>query len=55
MAQDKLLSADEVAKHNKKDDLWIIIHGHAYSLEDFAPEHPGGPAILYKYGGKDAT
>lgn len=49
------LSGEEIAKRNKKDDLVIIIQGRAYDLTEFAPEHPGGSAILYKYGGRDAT
>lgn len=51
---EKLNGAD-VAKHNSKDDLWIIVHGKAYDLTEFAPEHPGGMNILLKYAGLDAT
>ncbi|CAK9436847.1 uncharacterized protein LODBEIA_P13690 [Lodderomyces beijingensis] len=50
-----VLSLEEVAKHNKKDDCWVIIHDKAYDLSDFLDEHPGGPAIILKYAGKDAT
>lgn len=49
------LSLEEVAKHNKKDDCWVIIHGKAYDLSGFLDEHPGGLAIIMKYAGKDAT
>ncbi|CAO3627949.1 unnamed protein product [Cunninghamella blakesleeana] len=51
----KTISLDEVAKHNKKGDLWLIIHGKVYDLTNFLPDHPGGQKILLKYGGKDAT
>ncbi|CAI5757141.1 unnamed protein product [Candida verbasci] len=50
-----VLSSEEVAKHNKKDDLWVIIHEKAYDLTDFVDNHPGGSAIILKYAGKDAT
>lgn len=48
-------SYEEVAAHNTKDDCWVIIHGKAYDVTDFLPQHPGGPAIIIKYAGKDAT
>ncbi|CAO3694702.1 unnamed protein product [Rhizopus stolonifer] len=51
----KTLSLSEVEKHNKKDDIWVIIHGKVYDLTQFLPEHPGGQKIILKYAGKDAT
>ena len=51
----KQLKGEEVAKHNKGDDCWVIIHGRAYDVTDFMPEHPGGPNVILKYAGKDAT
>ncbi|KAI9266851.1 FMN-dependent dehydrogenase-domain-containing protein [Phascolomyces articulosus] len=45
----------EIAQHNKKDDLWIIIHGKIYDLTTFLPEHPGGQKVILKCAGKDAT
>ncbi|KAK3905715.1 FMN-dependent dehydrogenase-domain-containing protein [Staphylotrichum tortipilum] len=49
------LTGAEVAKHSKADDCWVIVHGKAYDVTDFLPEHPGGPKIIVKYAGKDAT
>lgn len=48
-------SYEEVAQHNTKDDCWVIIHGKVYDVTEFLPEHPGGPSIIIKYAGKDAT
>ncbi|KAI0482463.1 FMN-dependent dehydrogenase-domain-containing protein [Xylariaceae sp. FL0804] len=49
------LSGAEVAKHNSKESCWVVIHGKAYDVTDFLPEHPGGMGIILKYAGKDAT
>lgn len=53
--QAQKLTGAEVAKHSTKDNAWVIIHGHAYDVTEFLPEHPGGPKIILKYAGKDAT
>ncbi|GAB1318859.1 Cytochrome b2, mitochondrial precursor [Madurella fahalii] len=49
------LTGVEVAKHNKPNDCWVIVHGRAYDVTEFLPEHPGGSKIILKYAGKDAT
>lgn len=32
---------EEVAKHNKKDDLWIAVKGVVLNVTDWVEEHPG--------------
>ena len=54
MSEGKVSVAD-VAKHGKADDCWIVVNGKVYDLTNFAPEHPGGAAFIYKYAGKDGT
>jgi cytochrome b involved in lipid metabolism len=49
------LTGQDVAKHNNKDSCWVIVHGKAYDVTEFLPEHPGGSKIILKYAGKDAT
>ncbi|KAK4570448.1 Cytochrome b2, mitochondrial precursor [Recurvomyces mirabilis] len=49
------LTGEEVAKHNTREDCWVIINGRAYDVTEFMPEHPGGPKIILKYAGKDGT
>ncbi|KAI0447900.1 FMN-dependent dehydrogenase-domain-containing protein [Xylaria telfairii] len=49
------LSGPEVAKHDSKESCWVVIHGKAYDVTEFLPEHPGGMKIILKYAGKDAT
>lgn len=53
--QSNKLTGQEIEKHNSKDSCWVIIHGKAYDVTEFLPEHPGGPKIILKYAGKDAT
>jgi len=33
---------EEVASHNKPDNLWIIVDEDVYDLTKFQEEHPGG-------------
>ncbi|KAL5615236.1 hypothetical protein BROUX41_005292 [Berkeleyomyces rouxiae] len=49
------LSGLEVAKHNTADSCWVVIHGKAYDVTDFLPDHPGGKKIILKYAGRDAS
>ncbi|CAA0831392.1 Cytochrome b5 isoform E [Striga hermonthica] len=52
---EKVHSFEEVAKHNKKDDCWLIISGKVYDVTPFLEEHPGGDDVLLTSTGKDAT
>ena len=52
---DKEFSMDEVKKHNKKDDLWIVVKGIVLDVTNWLDEHPGGPQALFSHMGKDAT
>ncbi|KAI2249099.1 hypothetical protein LOZ11_003699 [Ophidiomyces ophidiicola] len=55
MAKDKALTGPDIAKHNSVESCWVVVHGKAYDVTDFLPEHPGGKKIILKYAGKDAT
>ncbi|KAG9240897.1 FMN-dependent dehydrogenase-domain-containing protein [Calycina marina] len=50
-----VLSGKEVAEHASRESCWVIVHGKAYDVTNFLPDHPGGPKIILKYAGKDAT
>lgn len=49
------ITKEELAKHNKADDAWIVVDGDVYDVTKFAGVHPGGTQILLEYAGKDAT
>ena len=46
---------EEVAKHKKFTDCWVVVHGQVYDVSKWLPRHPGGARILMHYAGEDAT
>jgi succinate dehydrogenase/fumarate reductase flavoprotein subunit len=51
----KTYTLDDVAKHNKKDDCWVIVDGQVLDVTSFLPDHPGGEKAILLYAGRDAT
>lgn len=49
------MPVSEVAKHNTKQDAWIILFNEAIDVTKWIPVHPGGEAAIMSYLGKDAT
>mmetsp|Transcript_14285 Transcript_14285/g.24438 ORF Transcript_14285/g.24438 Transcript_14285/m.24438 type:complete len:616 (+) Transcript_14285:50-1897(+) len=45
----------EVAKHNSKDDCWVVVNGQVLDATPFLAEHPGGAKAILLYAGKDAS
>ncbi|KAJ1909676.1 hypothetical protein IWQ60_011042 [Tieghemiomyces parasiticus] len=48
-------TADQVAVHNKKSDLWCILDGKVYDITKFVDEHPGGEEVLLEHAGIDCS
>jgi cytochrome b involved in lipid metabolism len=47
-----LVHGDEIVKHKSRDSCWVVISGQVYDLTEFLDDHPGGAAVILKYGGK---
>ncbi|GFN91982.1 fatty acid desaturase 2 [Plakobranchus ocellatus] len=54
-AEPRQITFEELSKHNKKEDQWLMIDRKAYNITEFAKRHPGGAKILNHYAGEDAT
>ncbi len=51
----KVYTWSEVGKHNKDNDIWVVIGDNVYDLTDYTSEHPGGPIVLQNKAGRNAT
>ncbi|KAI2815529.1 hypothetical protein CBS115989_7601 [Aspergillus niger] len=45
----------DIAKHNRKDDIWIAVHGQVFDITEYLQDHPGGVDVLLETAGSDAT
>ncbi|KXJ95948.1 FMN-dependent dehydrogenase [Microdochium bolleyi] len=52
---DKVISAQEVLKHNTAESCWVVLYGNVYDVTEFLPSHPGGSKIILQLAGTDAT
>ncbi|KAK0672977.1 cytochrome b5-like heme/steroid binding domain-containing protein [Cercophora samala] len=49
------LTYQDVAEHNTKKDLYVVIHDKIYDITKFVDEHPGGEEVLLDVAGQDST
>ncbi|KAM7224184.1 Cytochrome b5-like heme/steroid binding domain containing protein [Rhypophila decipiens] len=51
----KEFTYQDVAEHNTKKDLYVVIHDEVYDCTKFVDEHPGGEEVLLDVAGQDST
>lgn len=51
----KQFTAEQVAEHNSRDDVWIIYKDKVYDVTAYLDEHPGGEEVILDCAGQDAT
>ncbi|KAF1992543.1 hypothetical protein K402DRAFT_416194 [Aulographum hederae CBS 113979] len=52
---DKIVSIDELRKHDTESNPWFVVNGEVYDGTAFLKEHPGGAQSIISAGGLDAT
>ena len=51
---DVQITQEEVAKHRKDNDCWMVWNGRVYDVTNYIKSHPGGRKIMAA-AGKDCT
>lgn len=46
---------EDVAKHNRRDDAWVVYKEYVYDVTMYLQYHPGGPETMMPLLGKDIT
>ncbi|XP_056016450.1 cytochrome b5 reductase 4-like isoform X3 [Ostrea edulis] len=49
------VDAEELAKHNHRNDAWIALRGKVYNITPYMEYHPGGEEELMRGAGIDGT
>lgn len=47
----KIISLEEVKKHNTAKSLWLVIEGKVYDVTPYSNDHPGGLEIMLQHAG----
>ena len=51
----KVFTMEEVEKHNKEEDVWIVVKNKVYDCTEYLELHPGGIDSITINAGADAT
>eukprot|EP01096_Ripella_sp_DP13-Kostka_P000963 TRINITY_DN11127_c0_g1_i1.p1 TRINITY_DN11127_c0_g1~~TRINITY_DN11127_c0_g1_i1.p1 ORF type:complete len:226 (-),score=63.83 TRINITY_DN11127_c0_g1_i1:126-761(-) len=49
------VTREELRRHNKEDDCWMVLGGRVYNVTRYLEYHPGGIPKLMLCAGKDGT
>jgi nitrate reductase (NAD(P)H) len=52
---DRLITIDELRKHDGESEPWFVVNGEVYDGTPFLEGHPGGAASIFGSAGQDAT
>lgn len=52
---EKEFTMEEVASHNSKDNVWVVVKGVVMDVTNFLEDHPGGVQAVMNFAGRDAT
>ncbi|RPB14420.1 fumarate reductase-like protein [Morchella conica CCBAS932] len=52
---EKEFTMEEVAAHNTKDSVWVVVKGVVMDVTNFLEDHPGGVQAVMNFAGRDAT
>ncbi len=50
-----ILNMEEISKHNRQNDCWLLIDGKVYDITSYFGSHPGGDSTMSLTCGIDAT
>jgi len=51
----KLITMDEINKHNTEEDVWIVVKDRVYDCTQYLDLHPGGADSILINAGEDST
>lgn len=52
---ERVVSAEELARHSSASDCWMAIEGGVYALSDCLSAHPAPQNVMSDWCGKEAT
>ncbi|KAF5012554.1 hypothetical protein FDECE_1378 [Fusarium decemcellulare] len=55
MAEIQEFTMQDVAEHNTKNDMYLVVHEKVYDCTKFLDEHPGGEEVMLDVAGQDGT